>query len=274
MMRISREEEHGIGGARPSLLGRMKVGFSAEGRITALDMFVVAENGPYEANGDGGQSGRIVSLLYQPVAMRWRGVTVLTNTPPRRAQSQPGGLQGIMLMEPVVAKAARKLGVDQVAIRRMNAPEGKAEFGPPNPRGVRGHATSAFIKEALDRGVEEFKWGDRIAQSGRDKARGSKVRGVGVAMSVFVAGSTGYDGLFVIKPDGRMYIKSGVGNLGTESMSDTNRVAAELVGMPWEKVDLTWGDTSKNLPWSCVSGGSQTTHAHTRAAHAAGMDAS
>jgi xanthine dehydrogenase molybdenum-binding subunit len=273
MMRISREEEHGIGGARPSLLGRMKVGFSAEGRITALDMFVVAENGPYEANGDGGQSGRIVSLLYQPVAMRWRGVTVLTNTPPRRAQSQPGGLQGIMLMEPVVAKAARKLGVDQVAIRRMNAPEGKAEFGPPNPRGVRGHATSAFIKEALDRGVEEFKWGDRIAQSGRDKARGSKVRGVGVAMSVFVAGSTGYDGLFVIKPDGRMYIKSGVGNLGTESMSDTNRVAAELVGMPWEKVDLTWGDTSKNLPWSCVSGGSQTTHAHTRAAHAAGMDA-
>ncbi|HWW87450.1 MAG TPA: molybdopterin cofactor-binding domain-containing protein, partial [Vicinamibacterales bacterium] len=213
MMRISREEEHGIGGARPSLLGRMKVGFSAEGRITALDMFVVAENGPYEANGDGGQSGRIVSLLYQPVAMRWRGVTVLTNTPPRRAQSQPGGLQGIMLMEPVVAKAARKLGVDQVAIRRMNAPEGKAEFGPPNPRGVRGHATSAFIKEALDRGVEEFKWGDRIAQSGRDKARGSKVRGVGVAMSVFVAGSTGYDGLFVIKPDGRMYIKSGVGNL-------------------------------------------------------------
>jgi xanthine dehydrogenase molybdenum-binding subunit len=56
-------------------------------------------------------------------------------------------------------------------------------------------------------------------------------------------------------------------------MSDTNRVAAELVGMPWEKVDLTWGDTSKNLPWSCVSGGSQTTHAMTRAAHAAGSDA-
>jgi CO/xanthine dehydrogenase Mo-binding subunit len=50
------------------------------------------------------------------------------------------------------------------------------------------------------------------------------------------------------------------------------RVAAEMVGMPWEKVDLVWGDTSKNLPWSCVSGGSQTTHAHTRAAHAAATD--
>ncbi len=52
-------------------------------------------------------------------------MTVLTNTPPRRAQSQPGGLQGIMLIEPVLAKAARKLGIDQVAIRRLNAPEGQ-----------------------------------------------------------------------------------------------------------------------------------------------------
>ena len=30
---------------------------------------------------------------------------------------------------------------------------------------------------------------------------------------------------------------------------------------------------ASNLPWSCVSGGSQTTHAHTRAAHAAATDA-
>src|SRR5205814_4972234 len=34
-----------------------------------------------------------------------------------------------------------------------------------------------------------------------------------------------------------------------------------------------WGDTSKNLPWSCNSGGSQTTHAMTRAAHAAATNA-
>jgi len=70
-----------------------------------------------------------------------------------------------------------------------------------------------------------------------------------------------------------MYIQSGIGNLGTESMSDAHRIAAEMVGMPWEKVELTWGHTGRNLPWSCVSGGSQTTHAHTRAAHAAGADA-
>src|SRR5206468_1053751 len=83
MMRISREEETYIGRARPGFRGRMKIGFSKEGRITALDMFVVSDNGPYDAQGDVPTSGRIVSLLYQPQAMRWRGVTVLTNTPLR-----------------------------------------------------------------------------------------------------------------------------------------------------------------------------------------------
>jgi len=271
MMRIDRETEHYIGGARPSMHGRIKAVFAKDGRITALDMFVVTENGPYEPVGDTSQSGRQVSLLYQPLAMRWRGVSVLTNTPPRRAQSQPGGMQGIVLMEPILAKASRKLGVDQVAIHRVNAPEGKAKFGPANPRGQRAYATSAFVKEALDRGAEQFRWNERKADGG--KRRGSKVRGYGVATSSFVAGSTGYDGLFVIKPDGRMYVQSGIGNLGTESMSDCHRVSAEMVGIPWEKVEITWGHTGKNLPWSCVSGGSQTTHAHTRAAHAAGADA-
>jgi xanthine dehydrogenase molybdenum-binding subunit len=42
MMRISREEETFIGRARPSLMGRMKIGFSREGRILALDMFVIS----------------------------------------------------------------------------------------------------------------------------------------------------------------------------------------------------------------------------------------
>ena len=271
MMRISREEEQSIGGLRPSAHGRVKAGFDKNGRITALDMFVVGETGPYEPAGDAGQAGRIASLMYQPLAMRSRYVTILTNTPPRRAQSQPGGLQGIMLMEPVLAKAARKLGIDQVALRRLNAPEGKAPVGPANARGQRPYCTSSFVKQALDRGAELFKWNERQAQSG--KRQGSKVRGVGVAVSTFVAGSTGFDGLFIIKPDGQMYIQSGIGNLGTESVTDVHRVAAEMMGMPWDRCIVSWGNTSKNLPWTCVSGGSQTTHAMTRAAHAAASDA-
>jgi CO/xanthine dehydrogenase Mo-binding subunit len=270
MMRISREEETFIGRARPGFQGRMKIGFSKEGRILALDMFVISDNGPYDAQGDAPTSGHMVSLLYQPQAMRWRGVTVLTNTPPRSAQSSPGGLQGITITEPIIAKAARKLGIDQVAIRSINCPEGKAEYGPP-VQGKLQHATSAFLKEALQRGAEQFNWKEKVARSPR--RIGSKVRGVGVSLSCYVGGTTGFDGLLVITPEGRVRFQSGIGNLGTESVIDVHRAAAEVLGVPWERCDVVWGDTSKHLPYTCVSGGSQTTHAMTRAAHAAAMDA-
>lgn len=269
MMRLSREEEHFIGRARPSLHGRIKAGFTKEGKITALDMFVICDNGPYDPVNDPNNAGRIVSLLYQPEAMRWRGVTVMTNTPPRSAQSQPGGMQGVVLMEPLLAKAARKLNIDQVAIRRLNAPVGKAPIGGP-VGGKRAHVTSAFVQEALDRGAELFRWEERKKQP---KRSGTKARGIGVAISAYSAGTVGFDGLFVIKPDGRLDIFSGVGNLGTESVSDVHRVVAEMLGVPWEKCDIVWGNTSKNLPWTCPSGGSQTIHAMTRAAHATAMDA-
>jgi CO/xanthine dehydrogenase Mo-binding subunit len=87
-------------------------------------------------------------------------------------------------------------------------------------------------------------------------------------MSTYVGGSIGFDGLIVITPEGRVVFYTGIGNLGTESFSDVHRVAAEMLGVPWEMCDVVWGNTAKHVPWSCISGGSQTIHAMTRAAHA------
>ena len=271
MMRISREEEHFIGRARPGIRARTKVGFAKDGRITALDMFLVSDAGSYGSNGDGGACGQITSLLYQPQAMRWRNVTVATNTPPRSAQSAPGGMQAIAIIEPILSKAARQLGLDQVAVRRVNSPEGKAEYGPPNPRtGKRSYTTSCYLKQALDEGARQFNWNARVAR--QPKQIGSRVRGVGVALSCYHGGSTGFDGLVAITPQGRIQIYSGIGNLGTEAFVDVHRATAEVLDVPWENVDLIWGDTSKPLPYSCHSGGSQTIHAMTRAGHAVGLE--
>ena len=271
MMRVSREEESYFGRARTNMTGRAKIGFAKDGRITALDLFIVQDNGPYGPMGDHRSAGLAASLVYQAPAMRWRAVNVLTNTPPRTQQRSPGPMQANGIIEGIVTKAAMQLGIDQVAIRRVNAPEGKASYGPAAADGTRRYVTGAFVKEALDRGAELFDWQARAARSG--KRRGSKVRGVGVGVGPHGAGSVGFDGLMLIRPDGRLQVQSGVGNLGTHSVIDLARVAADVLAMPWDKVDVVWGNTGKGLPWTCMSVGSQTTHAMTRANLAGAEDA-
>jgi CO/xanthine dehydrogenase Mo-binding subunit len=270
MMRVSREEESYFGRARTNMTGRAKIGFAKDGRLTALDLFIVQDNGPYGPMGDHRSAGLAASLVYQAPAMRWRAVNVLTNTPPRTQQRSPGPMQANGIIEGIITKAAAQLGVDQLAIRRLNAPTGKATYGPPGPDGTRRYVTGAFVQESLDRGAELFDWPARVARAGQ--RRGSKVRGVGVAVGPHGAGSIGFDGLMILRPDGRLQVQSGVGNLGTHSVIDLARVAADVLAMPWDKVDVVWGNTSKGLPWTCMSVGSQTTHAMTRANMAGAED--
>jgi CO/xanthine dehydrogenase Mo-binding subunit len=196
---------------------------------------------------------------------------VATNTPPRVSQRAPGGLQSALLFEPLVNKAAKQLNIDQVEIRKINAPVNGSFFGlnpvanAARPRTAK--VTSSFVKEALDRGAQLFNWEERKKKNGQ--RNGTKVSGVGVSYSTFTAGSTGVDGLFVIKPDGKMYIHQGVGNLGTHSVIDTARVVAEVMDFPWEQCEVVWGNTGRGIAWSSIQAGSQTTHAHTRANYAA-----
>src|SRR6266852_5286709 len=249
MMRITREDEHFIGRARPGILARVKIGFRKDGRITALDMYTVMDNGPYDGQGDGRSAGTSVSLAYQPETMRWRGLSVLTNTPPKTSQRAPGGMQGVGILEPILSKAARKLGVDQVELRKINAAAGKAPCGPALPNGRQAYVPRAFDKDALVKGREMFKWEERkaaLAALATTRKKGNKARGIGVAVSPYSGGSIGFDGLFIIRPDGRVQIQSGIGNLGTHSAFDVHRVAAEMIGVSWDQVDIVFGNTGRN----------------------------
>jgi xanthine dehydrogenase molybdenum-binding subunit len=272
MMRISREEETYIGRMRPGFQARVKIGFRKDGRITAIDAFIIEDSGPYVRQADNEIAALLASLVYQPPALRFRGISVATNTPPRCAQRGPGGMQGASMFEPLISRAAQRLGLDEVEIRKLNAPSDGSPVGisetkdRPRPR-----VGTARLREALDRGSELFNWQERKKRNGQ--RQGSKVRGVSAIIGAYVGGTSGFDGLLVIKRDGRVYIHQGIGNLGTHSVMDTARAAAEVLGTPWENCEIVWGNTANLVPWSSQQDGSQTTHAHTRANYAAALDA-
>jgi xanthine dehydrogenase molybdenum-binding subunit len=173
MMRITRIEEYAIGSARPTFQGYAKLGFREDGRMTAADLYIVHENGPHIGGGDFRSAGNALSLLYQPLAMGWRAIPVLTNTPPRGPQRGPGENQLVPAIEPMIDKAARQLGVDRVAIRKINAPDAAGKIG-----SDQGPVTSAFMKEALDQGAQLFNWEEKKKLSGQ--RNGNKVIGIGV----------------------------------------------------------------------------------------------
>jgi xanthine dehydrogenase molybdenum-binding subunit len=266
MLRISRSEEYFLGSARPGFQGRVKIGFRQDGRVAAVDLYIVHENGPYSGFDDFDAAASAVTLLYQPLAMRMRAVSVQTNTPPRGAMRGPGENQIAVAVEPLLDKAASMLGIDSIDIRKINAADNNAKY-----YANQGPVTSAFQREAIDRCMEISNWNEMISRNGQ--RNGSKVIGVGIGQAFHPAGRNGYDGLIRITPDGKLHIHSGAGNLGTYSHTGTARVAAEVLKMNWENCVIQRGDSRKQLPWSPTQSGSNTSFTMTRQNYVAAVDA-
>ena len=266
MMRISRHEEYANGAARHGFQGRIKLGFREDGKVLAADIYVLQENGATTGFPDWRSAGDLVSALYQPETMRWRGIPVFTNTPPRSAQRGPGYNQAAAAIEPLIDKAARELGIDRLVIRQLNAPEMNAKVG-----GDQHHLSSAYMKEVLEKGAGEFNWTERQSRSGQ--RNGSKVTGVGIGQAYHPAGTYGFDGLVRLTSDGKLHIHTGVGNLGTYSHTATSRVAAEVLKCDWGRCVVVRGDSRKHLPWNFMQVGSNTSFTMTRTNYVAAVDA-
>ena len=268
MLRVSRAEEFYNGYARAGFQAWAKLGFSESGKMVAADVYCVQDLGNTSGFWDFNNVGSSTIMVFQPENMRFRAVPVLTNTTPKGAQRGPGENQASNMLEPLLDKAARELGMDRVALRIANAPGGGkgAFYG-----AKKGPVTSAYLREALEKGRDAFNWDERVKNSG--KRVGNKVRALGVGQAYHTAGYNGFDGLVRITPDGKLHIHTGVGNLGTYSYASTSRVAAEVLGYNWDNCVIERGGTNKHIPFNIGQFGSNTTFTMSRTNFAAASDA-
>lgn len=265
MMRVTREEEFTIGGARQGFQGWIKCGFKQDGTMAALDMYIISDNGGKGGGGDASSAADCISILYQTEAVRFRGTSIASNTGHRGAQRGPGQNQIAPIISPILDKAAEELGIDRLEIRKLNAAQNGDVGGP-----RRTPLTSAYMPEALEMGAQQFGWEQRKANA-RQK-NGSKVRGLGIGQGYHNAGRSGMDGIVRLMPDGRLAVHSGVGNLGTYSFASTSRAAAEVLQMPWERVDVIAGRSDKHLPMTSPQDGSNSIFTNTRTNYGAAQD--
>ena len=264
-LRVTREQEYYMGSARVGFQGWIKVGFAANGKITASDVCIVEDIGGGTGSGDASSAGGAISLVYDPTAMRFRGLPIMTNTTPRGPQRGPGQNQIAAVMAPIMDKAANALGIDRMEIRKINSTNNDTIV-----YAARRPVTSAYMKEALEKGAKMFDWENRKNQPKKD---GNIVRGLGIGQGYHSAGTSGYDGLVRLTPDGKLHIHTGVGNLGTYSYAATARAAAETLRCDWERCEIHRGNTENHLPWNAYQAGSVTMFTHTRTNYVAAMDA-
>ncbi|GJM14581.1 MAG: aldehyde oxidase [Pseudohongiella sp.] len=265
MMRVTREEEFTIGGARQGFQGWIKCGFKEDGVMAAADLWVVSDNGGKGGGADAYSAADCLSVLYQPDAVRFRGTSIGSNTGHRGAQRGPGQNQIAPIISPILDKAAEELGLDRLEIRKINAARNGDVAGPQGTP-----FTSAYMPEALEMAANRFGWEQK--KSNARQKNGSKVRGLGVGQGYHNAGRSGMDGIVRLLPNGRLQIHNGVGNLGTYSYASTSRAAAEALQMPWENCDVVTGRTDRYLPMTSPQDGSNSIFTNTRTCYGAAMD--
>ena len=80
-LRITREQEFYIGSARSGMQGWIKTGVKEDGKVSAVDLVIVNDGG-MTGGGSGNSSAQHVTVAYQPENMRFRHISVYTNTTP------------------------------------------------------------------------------------------------------------------------------------------------------------------------------------------------
>jgi xanthine dehydrogenase large subunit len=120
---LNRDEDMHATGKRHPFASMWEVGFDDEGKITAYDIQLLANGGAY--------ADLSVAILeramfhaenaYHIPNIRIRGRACRTNLPPNTAYRGFGAPQGIFVIESIIEDIARKLKLDPLELRKLNA---------------------------------------------------------------------------------------------------------------------------------------------------------
>ena len=237
---INTREEEFLAGSRPRVFMKIavKLGFKKDGRIRAKHIRVIADNGAYSAKAPAitGVAALRHDTCYKYSDVKTEAYLVYTNKIPTGAFRGFGNPSAEWAVEQAIDEGAHQLGIDPLAIARINA----ADPGYISPHGNR--VTSCELKQCLDMAETMMDWT-------RKRAEKRAHTGLGIACTVHVSGKRhfgDYDGssaTIKINEDGKALILSGEGECGQGVHTAMCQIAAEELGIPVEDVEISRADT-------------------------------
>ena len=278
----TREEEFVAGRKRHSTETTVKVGVKDDGTVTAIHQTTLMDTGAYLASGPGvvRRAGQAALYLYRCANVRYDGHLVYTNQPSAASYRALGAPQGHFALEVLMNHIADELGIDSLEFRLRNhvGIEGQAgeRVTPANEiidtQPVEGGIpfSSNGLHECLERGAEAFGWSERGTS---DKQSDGHLRtGSGMSMLIYRGGPGGRSSARVkLNEDGSVQVIAGLMDVGEGSTTVIAQIAAEAVGVPYDRVRVTFGDTA-DTPEAPITAGSTATFSTGTATKQAGEE--
>ena len=227
---------------RPATIQRIRIGATKDGRITAIG------HEGWSGNLPGGGPETAVNqtrLLYAGANRMTATRLAQLDLPEGNAMRAPGEAPGMMALEIAMDEMAEKLGIDPIEFRVLNDTQVDPEK-PERPYSQR-HLTECFRI-----GAERFGWSKRSPVPGRVR-EGRWLLGIGVAAAFRNNLLTKSGARVRLDRRGIVTVETDMTDIGTGSYTIIGQTAAEMMGLPLNKVVVRLGDSA--FPVSCGSGG-------------------
>jgi len=248
---VEDRREHFVSSAHErGQLQHVRVGFDDDGRLLGLDVRFWHDNGAYTPYGIIVPIVTSTQLLgpYKPGAYRVEFESLYTNTvlvTPYRGAGRP---QGCFAMERTMDAIAAYLGIDRAEVRQRNFIQ-PGEM--PYDLGLTFQDGRPLIYDSGDypASLEKLKklvgWDDFDACREQARAEGRRV-GIGLACYVEGTGVGPYEGGWVkVETDGSVVVATGLTTQGQGHQTAFAQVAADVLGVPLDRVTVTTGDTRR-----------------------------
>ena len=239
---LSRPQVFPVTTNRSATIQRIRLGAAHDGTLLAVAHDAWSGNTPgqdlFEA------AAQATRNIYATANLQTRHRLATLDLPVSSAMRAPGEAVGLLALECAMDELAEQLGMDPIELRVKNEPKDDPQQGTP-------FSTRSLVP-CMRKGAELFGWSRR--------GRPAQVRDgewlVGMGMSAAIRGNPMQKAKahVVLNPDGMLLVQTSMTDIGTGSYTILGQIAADLLGLPIDRVSLQLGDS--DLPMTPGSGGS------------------
>ena len=240
---LTRQQIFHVTTHRSDTIQRLRLGTDRQGRILAIGHDVFSGNLPSEQTYEG--AALQTRTLYAGPNRLTRHRLAPLDIPVASSMRAPGEAVGLMALECAMDELAEKLSLDPIELRMRNEPGEDPEKHIPY--------SSRHLIPCMQEGARRFGWDKRNSKPGQVRD-GRWLVGMGMAAATRGNPLRLSRANVRLNPDGNATVRMAMTDIGTGTYTILAQIAAEMLGLPIERVRVELGDT--DFPEAAGSGGS------------------